>query len=517
VDGDELTPILRTVDDQTLFQCLPGSVAYTVRPKAEVLVIEPRGGLDILTALNLGAEQITAVEANPLIVKAAHDIYTLPRVVSVTETERSFLQRTTAEFDIIVYALTASYLPVRSGTFSLVEDYRYTVDSFLSALQRLKPGGILVITRWLQNPPSEDLKTFALAVTAVEEAGGDPTRQIIALRGYNTVTILVSNQSFTSQDLATIRNFSSDKAFDLIYAQDLKKEESNLYNVLPEPVYYLRYHELVQTQPHADFYQTYPLFVSPPTDDRPFFGHFFKWAQVTQVAAEFGKTSQSFGGAGYLFMFGLLGLAAFLAGVIILLPLTLVHKENARLRIHIFIYFAMLGLGYLLVEIPLMQRFILYLGQPAYAMICVLFSLLFFSAIGSQVSQWFSPVISLTMLAILLVLMPSILAALFSATLTLPFNYRLAITILAIAPLGLLMGMPFPGGIRWLTLRGDETAIPWAWGINGAMSVIAAVLAALLAVSTGFNWVFRIGGFCYCVALFMVGMDLHRHSQHPDQ
>jgi len=195
--------------------------------------------------------------------------------------------------------------------------------------------------------------------------------------------------------------------------------------------------------------------------------------------------------------------------------LTLINKRRYRPQFRLLVYFAMLGLGYLMVEIPLMQRFILYLGQPAYAMICVLFSLLFFSAFGSQVSRSTSPIISLATLAVLLVLMPIFLPAIFSTTLTLAIENRLGITILTLAPLGFLMGMPFPGGIRWLTQRGDEAAIPLAWGINGAMSVIAAVLAALLAASIGFNWVFRIGAFCYCVALLMVGMDYRRHSQHP--
>jgi hypothetical protein len=515
VDGDELTPILHTVADQTLFNCLPGAVAFEIRPQPEVLVIEPRGGLDILTALNLGAVRVTAVEANPLIVKAAREIYSLPRVISVIETVRSFLHRTEDHFDVIVYTLAASYQPVRYGTFSLTEDYRYTVESISNALQKLKPGGILVISRWLQNPPSEDLKTFALAVTAVEKDGGNPTRQIIAFRGYNTVTILVSNQPFTLQELEIIRSFSSEKAFDLIYAQDLTEKESNIYNILPEPIYYRIYHELVQTHPRENFYQAYPYHVSPPTDDQPFFGNFFKWSQIKQVVAELGKTSQPFGGAGYLSMVGLLILAIILAGIIILLPLTLINKTHYRPQFRMLVYFAMLGLGYLMVEIPLMQLFILYLGQPAYAMICVLFSLLFFSAIGSQVSGSTSPSISLAALTILLVLMPISLPALFSETLTFSIEYRLVITILALAPIGILMGMPFPGGIRWLTLRGDEATIPLAWGINGAMSVIAAVLAALLAASIGFNWVFRIGAFCYCVAILMVGMDHHRHSQHP--
>ena len=532
VDGDELTPILRSEENLDLYTCLPGAVAFQLRPQADVLLIEPRGGLDILAALHLGAWRVTAVEANPLIAEAAGSVYSLPDVLTISETERSFLRRTQEKFDIIQYALTASYHPVRSGTYSLAEDYRYTVESFMDALEQLKPGGILVVTRWLQNPPSEDLKTFALAVTALEKTGGDPALQIIALRGYNTVTILVKEQPFTEQEMEIIQPFIAERAFDLIYALGLKEEESNIYNILPEPVYYRAFHDLVNTQPRRPFYKTYPYEVSPPTDDRPFFGHFFKWSQIKQVMAELGKTMQPFGGAGYLVVVGLLGLAVVLAGAIIVMPLVLARggrlksslqgeqpqktgRLQSSLQLSTLIYFGMLGLAYLLVEIPLMQRFILFLGQPAYAMMCVLFTLLFFSALGSQVSGRVPLKFTLAVLSLLLVFVPSLLPLLFTATLAFPLAVRLVVTILALAPLGFLMGMPFPGGIGWLIRRGDEGLIPWAWGINGAASVVAAVLAALLSISFGFSWVFRLGALCYGTALLTVLADAHRRFPRP--
>jgi len=449
-------------------------------------------------------------------VEAADEIYHLPIVNPVSETERSYLHRADKSFDVIQFALTAAYHPVRSGAFSLMEDYRYTVESFVEALDRLKTGGLMVVTRWLQNPPSEDLKTFALAVTALEKAGGDPARQITAFRGYNTITILVSKRPFTNQEMGIIHAFTDERAYDLVYAQDLTEEESNIFNIMPEPVYYRAYFDLVNTKPREIFYRSYPYAVSPPTDDQPFFGHFFKWTQVKQIAVELGKTMQPFGGAGYLVILGLLGLAIILAGAFILLPLGLKKREGPLPQSRVILYFGMLGFGYLLVEIPLMQRFILFLGQPAYAMTGVLFSLLFFSALGSQMSKRIPLVIALPMLIMLLILTPVFLPFLFSKTLILSFGGRLAVTILSLAPVGFLMGIPFPGGIGWLNRRGNEALIPWAWGINGATSVVAAVLAALLAISFGFDWVFRLGALSYGTALLMVIGDFLRRFPHPD-
>jgi hypothetical protein len=207
-------------------------------------------------------------------------------------------------------------------------------------------------------------------------------------------------------------NSGRSRAFDMTYAPGLRPEETNRYNILPEPVYYQAFMALLSAQSRAAFYAAYPFEITPPTDDRPFFGHFFKWSQAPQVWAELGKTWQPFGGAGYFVILALLALATLLATLLILLPLAvqgfLSHARRAAsggdgrspqpssslcvraggsprpaVWLH-FLYFSLLGFAYLLVEVPLIQRFILYLGHPAYAMTAVLFALLLFSGTGSQ-------------------------------------------------------------------------------------------------------------------------------------
>ena len=522
VDGDELSPILQANPSLEFAGYLSHAVAFQLRPDANVLALEPRGGMDVASALALGAQNVTAVEVNPLIVEAASPIYNQPGVQVRIESDRSYLSRRGEQFDIVILSLATSYHPVRSGAYSLAEDYRYTVEAFQDAYHHLAPDGILVVNRWLQMPPSESLRSFALAVTALERSAANPRQQIVALRGYNTATLLVKRGPFTAQELELIRKFASERAFDLVYAPDIQPEETNRYNILPEPVYSQAFLTLLETQPRKDFYASYPYEVTPPTDDRPFFGHYFKWSQARQVLAELGKTWQPFGGAGYFVLLALLALAILLASILILLPLVIAWflpgKEKTGLvstplaSLAPLVYFGVIGLAFLLAEIPLIQRYILYLGQPSYAMTAVLFSLLLFSGLGSHFSQRIPARLALGLLVILLIAIPPVLSIVFKATLGLSFYNRLLIGIALLAPLGFLMGVPFPAGLRWLSSRSgsatssqsDLAIIPWVWGVNGAASVIAAVAAALLALTWGYNWVLRLSAVCYAIAWLTV-------------
>lgn len=515
VDGDDLSPVVYPDADLAFSDYLASAIAFRLRPNAQVLILEPRGGLDILAALASGARQITAVEVNPLIVEAASRIYQNPKVQVVNESDRSYVRRTQEKFDIVLLSLTTSYHPVRSGAYSLAEDYRYTVGSFQDVLTRLNPDGFLVVTRWLQTPPSEGLRTFALAVTALERLGLDPRTRIVALRSYNTGTFLVKKSPITSKELQEIREFAGDRAFDLAYAPGIHPEEVNRYNILSEPVYYQAYTGLLEADPRERFYAEYAFDVRPPTDDRPFFSHFFKWSQAGQVWAELGKTWQPFGGAGYFVILALLALASLLAGGLIFLPVVVARlrfsfmrpesPKPPRLSLAYLIYFGLIGFGYLMVEIPLIQRFILFLGHPAYALTGVLFTLLLFSGLGSRWSERIPLKHALVILVALLLSAPQVLPTLFSLTLGLPLAFRMGLTVVTLAPIGFLMGVPFPAGIKWLLAKHSRSSlIPWVWGVNGATSVVSAVLAALLALSFGFSWVLRLGSFFYAAAWLTV-------------
>jgi hypothetical protein len=509
VDGENLSAILPAGTQVAFADYLPAAAAYRLLPSAEVLILEPRGGIDILAALALGAGQVTAVEGNPLIVAASAEVYSRPDVIWVPASGRSYLRGAKDRFDIIQLPLTDSYHPVGSGAYSLGEDYRYTLESFTDMINGLRPNGLLVITRWLQETPSEWLRIFTLGVTALEELGLDPHTQIIATRGYNTGTILIKKTPFTLAEVNFVRDYSGQKAFDLVFAPTLETSQLNRFNILPEPIYHQAFTTFLGAYPRSEFYRAYPYAVQPPTDDRPFFSHYFKWSQLPEIISNLGITWQPFGGAGYLVILVILLLALLLSGVLILLPVVLLKRGGTQPGgARIPLYFGLIGLGFMLVEMPLIQRFILYLDQPAYALAAILFCILLFSGLGSRygsrklrLSQALMGLVSLLVLYILV--LPRIL----HATLGFHLLIRLAVTILLLAPLGFLMGIPFPAGLAWMRRSPRDTEedtdhwmVAWIWAVNGTSSVLASVLASLLALSFGFSLTLAIGMGCYALA-----------------
>ena len=509
VDGDDLSPITRLRDPADLAplaDCLLTALPYRLRPGAHALVIDPRGGFDLWVALAEGAERVTAVEPNPLVVHAVRlqgdwtaVPYDHPRVDLAVEEGRPYLARSGPRYDVILFSLPATYHPITSGAYSLAENYRETVEGFAAALKRLEEGGLLVVVRWLQTPPSESLRAFGLAMAALERVGEDPARSLVAVRSYNQMLILARRGPFTPQELEQIRRFAADRSFDLVYAPDIRPDEVNRFNVLPSPDYYRAFEGLLEADDREAWLAAYPYDVSPPTDDWPFFGHFFRWGQVGEVLAMAGHVWQPFGGAGYLVVVGLLAVATGAAVVLILLPLVgarsgrLALRRGGSLRL---LPFGFLGVAYLFVEIPLLQRFILLLGQPAYAMATVLGTLLLFSGLGSLLSARVRPARATAALALVVLAYRLVGWEGLGPLLGLPLWARLAATVIGLAPLGTLMGVPFPALLA--RLQDDAPGlVPWAWGINGAVSVVASVLAALMALSWGLGAVLTVGAVCY--------------------
>ncbi|MDF1520181.1 MAG: hypothetical protein RQ728_04795 [Brevefilum sp.] len=507
-DGDNLNPLLPANSSTNFAEHLQFAIAYSLIENPCTLILEPKGGMSIVSALALGANQITAVEANPLVIKAAIDIYTLPGVRTVTASGRSFLRSNKSQFDIIQLPLTDSYHPVSSGAYALGEDYRYTLESFSDMIDNLKPDGILINTRWLQEDPSEWLRTFTLAVTALENQGIDPSMNIIALRGYNTGTILVKKNAFKPEENDKIRFFAQEKAFDIVQMSDLKFEDVNQFNILSEPVYYQTFNSFLTSIPRDKLYENYPYDVRPPTDDRPFFGHYFKWSQMDQILKSLGTTWQPFGGAGYLAIIIIFIIALILSAGLILIPILINRTRKAKFSDKaIPVYFGLIGLGFMLIEIPLIQRFTLYLDQPAYAMAIVLFSILLFSGLGSRFgSSTMSFSTALLLLLGLLGVNIAFLPGILHKTLGLPLLIRVGISLIMISPLGFLMGVPFPNGLRWLRRKNQtlsapgEWLIPYVWAVNGACSVISSILASLISLSFGFKVTFALGMVFYALA-----------------
>ena len=540
VDGDNLSPISAVPPERADFtEYMPTTLVYrlsqNVRPELvegpghpSALVIEPGGGLDVLTALRNGAESVTAVVSNPLVVEAvgerfaehAAGVLGRPGVKVVDEGARSYLRRTDERFDVIQVSLADSFRPVLAGAYGVSENYLYTVEAFESYYRRLAPGGFLSVTRWAQTPPSEGVRVVSVAVEALELVGVVPADHMAVIRSLQTITLIVKRGPLDDADIEAVRGFADSLQYDLVYHPGIAAPDLNRFSVHPTPAYHDTVAAILDSSAREELYDGYRHDISPVSDDRPFYFHLFRWSQTPEILGSLGRTFQPFGGAGFLIVLGSLVVAVAAAGVFILLPLLLRHNRQGRLgvsegqsvtpalsrspspaRLWPFVYFAGLGLGFLWVEIPLLQRFILYLDQPTYAFATVLFGVLVWSGVGSLASDRLqvSMAAAVSVVAGLSVLYAFGLPLLFDATLGLPLAGRLALSVALLAPLGMAMGVPFPRAIRTLGEQGPAL-VPWAWAVNGSTSVVSAILATVLALSFGFTWVILGGAAAYMAA-----------------
>ncbi len=542
VDAQNMATITAVPASQAEFaDHLPPALAYQLRPEADVLVIEPGGGLAVITALRGGARSVTAVHSNPAVVLAVRrwggDLYRDPRVTVVVDDPRSYLRREDRCFDLIVLPLTDSFRPVTAGAYALGEEYRYTVEAFRELLGHLKPDGLLIAERWLQLPPTESLRLWSLMVEALRRTGvADPAAHLAALRSFQTSLVMAGPAPFPARELDAIRDFATARQYDLLWLPDLGETGAsfsavsdeelralgvNRYNVVPGAPHFRTFAGLLAATDPGSFYRDYDYAVQPPTDNRPFFFHFFKWRQTPEIIAALGKTWQPFGGTGYLVLVLLLALVVLLSLVLILLPLAVgrvVQKGTTGDRIdgktrfnpRYLLYFSLIGLGFLFVEIPLLQRFIVYLGQPAYAFAVVVGALLVASGLGSRyLTNRIRPWQGIAALVALVFTYPLLLPILFEVTFGLPLAGRIGVAALGLSPLGLLMGTPFPQGLA----RAQQYApglTPWIWAVNGCASVVSAVLAPMVAIDLGFGAVMLIGAGAYLGALLSL-------PQRPDR
>jgi len=518
LDGDDLMPITLLAPEapeaQQLADYLPLGLPYRLRPGAATLVLEAGTGLDVLLALAAGAKSVTAVEDNALVIDAVRrqfaaqtgNLFERPGVTVVRQSGRVFVRSSeSGRYDVVVVSLTDAHRPVTSGAYSLTEDYVYTVEAMRDYLAVLEEDGLLVVTRWLQWPPSEAPRTFGMLAAALRAEGLDPAEHLAAFRTLRTATILASPRPFTAGEVAMVRDFLTTRGYDGVYYPGITPGELNRFNVLQEEAYHDLFVRILD-DPQA-LYRDYRFDIRPPTDDHPFFFHYFKWRQTPEILASLGRTWQPFGGSGYFVLVALLILVTLAAFVLILAPLVLLRRGERqemasvrpRWRLRVFIYFAALGLAFLFVEVPLAQRFILVLDEPVIALSVVIISILLFSGLGSLTVQRWSLRRVLPPLVLLALLYPLLLPSFSDFALRLGETARVLAAVAVLAPLGYLMGLPFAAGLRLLEQH-SPALVPWAWAINGSFSVISSVLAVVVALTWSLPAVLYLGAAAYALA-----------------
>jgi len=507
-------------EDLIFADFLPAAMAYVMVEANDVLVMEPMGGLDLLIAHYHGARNIVTTHASPLVLHAMrsslsgfsghlYDQYVIP----VKEQARSFLLRAPVSFDVIQLPLTNSAGAVSSGLYGLSEDYTLTVDAFKTYLGALRPGGVLAVTQYLLPPPRHEIRLVGLACEALEAMGvSHPERHLGAIRSWGAFTLVVKRSPLEQEDIRRMKAFCRGRRFDLVHYPNMPRADANQYNRFPGPLYYDMVQKVLAPERREAFYQTYLFDVRPLTDDRPFFHHSFRLDKIVPLYRAAGNKWPLFLEGGYLVH--LIFFQALLIGlVLIALPLKKTGRPSSS---WFLLYFGLIGVAFMLTEICLIQRFILFLARPAYAFSVVVFSLLFASALGSHHARaCLGRPLVLVLNPVLILAYALCLDRLLGLAIGWPPWMRYGATFFLILPLGFMMGMFFPAGIR--TLRGCfEGAVPWAWSVNGCASVAGAVLAAVLAVSCGFKMVLCLAALAYTLALGGLVVQNLAHHGHED-
>jgi spermidine synthase len=514
VDPHHLTPEWQ----HTLMNSAP-SLANALRPHGEFAIIGPGGGKDVVRAVASGSPRVIGIEINPIIVNRimqgryaayAHHLYDIPGVEIHVSDGRSFIRSSPDLSDVLQMTLVDTWASTSAGAFALSENSLYTVEAFVEYFQHLKPDGMIAVTRWEFKEPREALRVVSVAIAALHQLGvASPSGNFMVVSDgelnadVRQVLVLAKRNAFTPEEektasahLAAYPNLVS------LYRPD--QPGSNPFS------------QLIASNDPITFALQYKFNVTPVYDDAPFFFFNLKLGQLLHRSVDRGIDWKVNLGIAVLALVLLISIAAVLCFLIV--PLAVGTRKRQH-RIVPLIYFVALGLGYILVEITFIQRFVLFLGNPTYALTVVVFLMLLSSGAGSLASRRWLPRINSVrwpLLAIVACILAYVflLPALLSALVGEDFSLKLAISGALLVPLGFAMGMPFPAGLRVLAKEGsgriapeeffEADSIEWAWAMNAAASVLGSGLAIVLAMCFGLSITLACGAGAYCLAAILI-------------
>ena len=484
------------------------NIAHYIKQDAKVLVVGTGGGRDILSALLFDQKSVTGVEINNDIIQAVNREFADfsghldrdPKVRFVNDEARSYIARSREKFDIIQVSLIDTWAATAAGAFVLTENSLYTAEAWNIFLNHLTPNGVLSFSRWyFHNIPDEVYRLTSLASASLIQQGIKDPRQHIIIVKYlgdkikGVGTMLVSKEPFSNADLDTVEEVVDKMKFELVLTPRFALDSTFVTLASGKDLYQFTAH--------------FPINIAPPTDDSPFFFNMVRLKNIfheeltSMGAMEINIKAVAVLGA---LLFIVIGLTT----ICIIVPLLLTtDKSLLKGAFALTLFFACIGFGFMFVEISQMQRLIIFLGHPVYGLSVVLFGLLIFSGLGSYLTQkiynlhtkssallplFFIP----CALFIIGIITPSMIK-LFQSSVT---PLRIFVATALLFPIGIFMGMAFPLGMKLASNR--STALtPWLWGINGATSVCASVLAIVIALNSSITSAYWTGCGCYVTAL----------------
>lgn len=525
IDGDAATAIM-SVDpgrfpgslEQRRMMADVSALPNLLRPKGEFAIVGPGGGAEVLRAVGSGSPSVTGIEINPLIATTvmreryggfSRGLYGLPQVRIHVADGRSWLRATERRFDVVQMTLVDTWAATAAGAFALSENNLYTVEAFREYLERLKPDGLVAVTRWEFERPREALRVVSVAMEALRGLGVfDPARHIVVVSqgglsaGGVPVVVLVKRSPFTASEEEAVLGHVARTAREIARLPWPGGRPPGALTPVHLPSGASGggpFAALLASGDPSAFADGYEFDVSPVTDDAPFFFFTMKLGQLGAVWAKRGIDWKVNVGVAVLAV--VLALSAAAVAAFLVLPVLLsARRKGGRAPPAGLLYFIAVGLGYILVEIALVQRFVLFLGHPTYAVSAVVFTMLLASGVGSALSGRRPPEPSRlrrTLVGIGAAVAAGLVAlpAALNAAIGLPTPAKLAVAAGLIAPLAAAMGVPFPAGLR--SFGGSRE---WAWAMNAAAGVLGSVLAIVVALSFGLQATLACGGAAYLAA-----------------
>ena len=489
----------------------PPSVVNALRPTGHYAIIGPGGGVDVVRALAFGSPRVTAIEINPIIAndimrglyaEYSGNLYSRPEVDLHVADGRSFVRASRDRYDVLQMTLVDTWASTAAGAFALSENNLYTVNAFREYFDHLNDQGIIAITRWEFRQPREALRVVSQAMAALRSFGVSDFRRHFAVvveggldEDGRPVAVLAKKTPFTTEEEEKVRrHLAENPALRLLYLPSEPGENA--------------FSRLIASNDPVAFARDYQFNVAPVTDDAPFFFFTLKTGHALRTTlAGTGRGIDWKNNLGLVVLGILLVLSVVAVLAFLVIPL-LIGTRAANVRVLPLFYFVAVGLGYIVVEIAFIQRFVLFLGHPTYALTVVVFLMLLSSGIGSYVARrwfpdpnriWIASVIVVAAALVYLLGLPVMLSSLVG----LPFPAKLVLSAVVLAPLGFVMGMPFPTGIRALSGVGQQT-VEWAWAMNAASSVLGSVSAMVIAIHWGLNVALLVGAGAYLAAAFLV-------------
>ncbi len=514
IDGDAGTPITKFDGDFSKHEYLEydvTNIAYTLPNIKKAAIVGVGGGRDLLSAKYFGVEEVTALDVNPVQISLLNDhpeyrdyanLYKQPGVKILNEEARSWFRQNKEKLDLVQMSLIDTWAATGAGAFALSENGLYTTDAWTIFMNDLSENGVFTLSRWSASVMDDTGRSLSVAMATLFNQGiTDARKHIVLVNSEAIATLVISKSPFTDEQLAALEKTAEEKDYRIVLIPN-KEPPVGLLGDLIQAKSVQEINNISATQ----FFD-----VSASTDMRPFF---FNQARLSMPIAvsklalspSNGAHHVSMGQAKATFNLYLIVIFSFfMVAFVIIGPLLKTVEDKGSTFIKAgTLYFILIGLGFMFMEISLLQALGVFLGHPIYGLSVVLFGLILSAGIGSFLSEKIPLVTLPRQLAWCFltcgygVLMSVILGDIFHAYAEVDIMTRVLISIVVISPAGLLMGFGFPTGLS-LTEKFDSRATAWFWGINGAAGVLGSSLAIAFNIALGIDKTLIVAGGCYAL------------------